>query len=205
MRILLILSSALLSFGCLCFEHPIQEDYENSDAVFLGIIKEINEQTRIFPFYEPNSPARYFNLKVIQSVKGLAPACRDVSLFDKGFSGSCSGLLHGYHIGDTVVIFANKMIAGELTQYSEGLLCSGRCTYNQSFKKYNPEELAFVSALPWKPVSTEQPGFRYSDVEPTPSRRKNPSANKLEKLKGKDKDFWSISQWRLVNIDWQRT
>lgn len=169
-----ILLSALSSFGCLCFEHPIQEDYEHSDAVFWGIIKEINEQTRIFPFFESSSPARYFNLKVIQYVKGLGPGCRYISLFEEGFTGSCSGLLHGYHIDDTVVVFANKMVAGELTEYSEGFLCSSKCTNNQSFKKYKPEELAFVRALPWKPVSTDQPEYMHSDVESTQPPSKNP-------------------------------
>lgn len=85
---------------------PFDERYRRADALLVGVIREQNTLTDIYPVGRGrNERIKYFNLQLLKYSK-YSKYCGDmVTLFDSGADSSCEGFLGVCQIGDTVLVY----------------------------------------------------------------------------------------------------
>lgn len=114
-RLLLLAIASVLAFlppalGCGCDggspNMAFLERYSRADALLIGVVREQNILTNIYPpGYDRNQRSKYFTLQILKYSK-YSKYCGDVvTLFDSGADSSCEGFLEACQIGDTVLVY----------------------------------------------------------------------------------------------------
>ncbi len=150
--ILLISSFSQLVFACGCPVNGIKVDIDSSDAIFIGIITEINNEHKFHLADQIGNGLEYINFDVYRSNKGLNKAQLKVSVFDYMSNSSCEGLTYGKQIGDTILVFA--------TEFNNNMLGSYLCGRHPIIPNLTLEEQTFRDTANWV-----DPRTKYNNVD----------------------------------------
>ncbi len=153
-NILLISSFSQLVFACGCGGpvNSIKVDVDSSDAIFIGIITEINKDHKFHLADHIGNGLEYINFDVYRSNKGLNKAQLKVSVFDYMSNSSCEGLTYGKQIGDTILVFA--------TEFNNKMLGSYLCGRHPKTLNLTLEEQTFRDTANWF-----DPRTKYNNVD----------------------------------------
>jgi len=152
--ILLISCFSQLVFACGCGGpiNDIKVDIDSSDAIFEGIITEINKDHKFHLADQIGNGLEYINFDVYRSNKGLNKAQLKVSVFDYMSNSSCKGLTYGKQIGDTILVFA--------TEFNNNMLGSYLCGRHPNTTILTSEEQTFRDTANWV-----DPRTKYNNVD----------------------------------------
>lgn len=141
-------------FGCGCGGpiNSIKVDIDSSDAIFLGVITEINRDHNFHLNDQIGNGLKYINFDVYRSNKGLNKAQLKVSVFDFMSNSSCEGLIYDKQIGDTILVFA--------TEFNNQMLGSYLCGRHPKTSSLSDEEQMFKDSANWI-----DPKTKYKDAD----------------------------------------
>ena len=152
--IILLLTNTNILLGCGCGGpiNSIEVDIDSSDAIFLGVITEINRDHNFHLTDQIGNGLKYINFDVYRSNKGLNKAQLKVSVFDFMSNSSCEGLIYDKHIGDTILVFS--------TEFNNQMLGSYLCGRHPKTSNLSSEEQIFKDTATWI-----DPRRKYKDAD----------------------------------------
>ncbi len=139
--LIICLSQQVYACGCGGPINELSVDIDSSDAIFIGVITEINEEHNFYLADQIGNGLKYINFDVYRSNKGLNKAQLKVSVFDYMSNTSCEGLTYGKQIGDTILVFA--------TEFNNSMLGSYLCGRHPKSTKLTLEEQTFRDTATW--------------------------------------------------------
>jgi hypothetical protein len=141
-------------WGCGCDSpvHDLKTDIDSSDAIFIGVITDINKDHTFHLNNGIGKGLKYINFDVLKIHKGVNPAQLKVTLFDSWSNTSCEGILSGKAVGDTVLVFAKA--------FRRGMLGSYLCGRHPTFQRLSARESMFIDTAHW-----DDPRTKYDNPE----------------------------------------
>lgn len=194
-RVLVILvfqigiTSALIACGCGGPINSLKTDIYSSDAIFIGIITEINKNHAFHLNDGVGKGLKFINFNVVKSHRGLSLGQLKITLFDSKSNSSCEGIFYGKEIGDTVLVFAEE--------FSPRMLGSYLCGRHPTFGSLSIEELNFINTANWI-----DPRLGYNNAKEY-IRRTFPNINEQDKMgnKSSGQGIWNLIAYLSIGIN----